>query len=318
MQFISGHFIGKYKGKEVDPLKIKTLSALHFLNIESGAEIKSCQWINDYRSLEFREQRVNVPVIRLVDLHFDNETNPGQKPFRENIYDCVLVDPHIHTILRKKDYTYGTIEGKIFGVIPAPEQQKSQVKVLEPIAARRATTNSTLPIGVEDKVSVWKPEKIGTWGWGIFFSALAWILLLFWLLSWLINHRGCSTIPKRADFNPPKTDTIIEKKGNDSLVLMGNNLAFSVYDWYVEDHDTINLFLNGRLIKENLELNKRVISWSMDKLPAGDNLLKIESVNNGTVGPASPTIEINDGVKTLWFKTSVYKGSPKTFHLILK
>lgn len=319
MQFISGHFIGKYKGKEVDPLKLRSVSALHFLDVEEGAEIRNGKWVSDYRDFNFKEQIIKVSSIPLVDIHFDQAIYQNHKPFRESIHECILISPEIHSIFRKEDYTYGIIEGEIFGSIVNAVQDESVPKAMPVFNQPKISTPIiSIPIKVAEPDPDWKPELLSSWRWRSCLSTIFWLFLFSWILWWLLNHRGCSAVRSRSDFNPPTSDTTLVKKEEDSLFLSRNNILFSVYDWNVEDHDTISLYVNGKLIKKDLELSKKTASWSVENLTVGDNKLMIESVNNGTVGPASPTIEINDGLKTITFKTAVYKGSPKTFHLVIK
>ncbi|HMJ46919.1 MAG TPA: hypothetical protein VK498_06290 [Ferruginibacter sp.] len=319
MQFIKGHFKGNYKGLEVDPLRLRTIDSLHFLNVEPGATISNCEWIHDFRNDTIKNYSIQVAEIAYSDLHFNQILYPLQLPYQENLYSCVLIDPKIYSVFRKGKYTFGLIEAELLGIIGNPIIQSKVIKPKpEKIIKKVWPAAIEVPLNIEQPPAPFVPEKISTWSWGGCLPAFLGIISFSWLFWWLLHHHGCSAIPKKSGNNIPMSDTTITvAREPDSFYIQHGNTIFSVYDWNVEDHDTISMYLNDILIKDNLELNKRVYSWEENSLKRGDNILIIKSVNDGTVGPASPTIEINDGKNNLIVKTGVFKGSPKRFHLVV-
>jgi len=314
MKFITGIFRGKYKGQEVDPLRLKTLNALHFLHIDPGGTVTNTEWTTDYRGQQFTKQLLNVNHIPSADIHFNNTVHTSEKPFRDHLHSCILEDPVVSNIIHKDGYTYGDIEGKVYGAIGNPVAQTAvtvKEKDWKPIFMSEKTA---LPITVAAPQPDFIPEKPSTWRWGSILSRLFWTILFGWGFWWLINHRGCDRI-SQTDFDNARTDSIQMKDDNDSLQFGSKNIAFSVYDWYLEDDDTVSLYMNGNAIRENIPLSKQAVSWVEPTINPGRNTLLIKSVNDGKAGAASPTIEINDGRNVKAFQIKVFRGKPKKIYL---
>jgi hypothetical protein len=163
--------------------------------------------------------------------------------------------------------------------------------------------------------------SMGTIRWGGFFRSLFWLSLTTWLFWWLLNHRGCESVSRtslRKNHARDDIDSVPVRSSNDTMLLRSDRITFSVYDWSEEDHDTINVYINDQLVKQNVELNKNIYSWFQQGLSKGNNKLTLESVNDGTLGPASPTIEMNDGKNLIVFQARVYKGKPNHYFLVLR
>lgn len=311
MKYITGIFKGNYQGKEVESYSLQTIAALHHLHIDPGAAMYDCEWTTDYNNLQTTHPFIKVNSISNTDFHFNNHRFPEEKDFRGDLHSCILINPVIYNITHKEGYTYGTIKGILLGTIgisevtPVTELKNYYAPVKTPLQTPALLTTSVIS------------KEIGKWNWSGFFTFLFWLALGIGILSWLINHRGCNKInvPDLDDMHISKTDSIAIKDDNDTVQLHDNNTTFSVYDWSLEDNDTISLLLNGKMIRKDIPLTNSIISWIEPALSPGENILVINSVNNGTVGPASPTIEINDGMNTQAFQVRVYKGSPKKIHL---
>ncbi|TMI65793.1 MAG: hypothetical protein E6H07_07760 [Bacteroidetes bacterium] len=314
MKHITGIFKGRYKGQEVDPLRLKTINTLHFLNVDAGATITDCKWIDDYRKSEFNKQLLNVNSVPSADVYFNTTNHPNEKPFRENLHSCILIDPSISNVMHKDGYTYGDIEGKIYGTIGSIKDSTTITTNGIEFTPIYNYEKTALPITIANPLSDFIVEKPSTWRWGSIIPVLLWAFFLGWGLWWLINHRGCNRI-RQTNFDNTKTDSIPVKDDNDSLQFNSKNITFSVYDWYLEDHDTVSLYLNGISIKENIPLSLQPVSWVEPTVNHGRNALLIESVNDGLSGPASPTIEINDGRNVKVFQMRVYRGKPKKIYL---
>jgi hypothetical protein len=84
-------------------------------------------------------------------------------------------------------------------------------------------------------------------------------------------------------------------------------IVLIVWDGYYEDHDKINIYLNGRLKYKNLEAlqKKRILEIPF----TGDSMeIKIEAVNNGTSPPNTVNALLVDGENNLPFQTQLKKG----------
>jgi hypothetical protein len=318
MQFISGIFKGNYRGKEVEPLNLQTYSALHYLEVDPGASMHNCEWVNDYSNDLFINQFIRIHSIPGTDFHFNREKFPEEVAFRDNLHSCVLLNPQIHSITRKNGYTYGIIEGKLLGTI-GNFLGTTAVDIPQETSKNRLSNLPSLPIAINTPGRVFAAHRPSTWRWANLLTLFFWTFLFGWGLWWLMNHRGCDSVPDNTSSSKdtPKKDSTLVKDDNDTLQLHAGNMTFSVYDWSIEDNDTISLLLNGQVIRDSIPLTNSIVSWMQPLVPAGSNTLLIKSINNGTIGPASPTIEINDGRNNQIFQIRVLKGHPKKLTLLV-
>jgi hypothetical protein len=315
MKFVSGRFKAQYCGKEVDPLRLRTVSHLHYLNIGSIAVLENANWVTDYHHDIFPAKSIGINHIQHVDIFFDSNNNQAYS-IRESLRQCILLNPDIHSITRKGNYTYGIIEGQLLGTIGEPVNPVIKHEMVSVEDNFHSIT--PIPISIQDAREEFRLENVSSWSWGSFFERLFLILPIIFGLIWLLTHRGCSRIPK-LETNPLElTDSITLRSDNDSLIVQNGLVTFSAYDWKVQDNDTVSLWMNGVPMIENLGLSKTPATWTWPPLPQGKNMLTIKSINDGALGPASPTIEVNDGKITHVFIMEVYKGKPQKIYLINK
>lgn len=314
MKLIKGYFSGEYSGKHIEPMPLRSVLDLHTLHIDGG-QLKGAEWVDQLPSAQ-GQPFVQVASIHHTDVFFDPVLHPNEKPFREDLEDCVIINPKIHTVLHQNGYTYGQIAGELY----------ARIGMVEAIPPKPVDSHSFAPVsfpGVSLPLSIdGTSYAIGAAGSRSRSSWISWIVwgsLGLWLMWWLLSVRGCKPVDLQGRQHlQTSTDTIAVKSSNDTININGERVTFSVFDWSKEDQDTINVYINDQLIQQNIELNKNIYSWVQSDIPKGRNKLTIESVNDGKVGPASPTIEINDGWNTQIFQARVNKGKPQNFHLVIQ
>jgi hypothetical protein len=83
-----------------------------------------------------------------------------------------------------------------------------------------------------------------------------------------------------------KTDTLIKiidslpvVKDTIPLVLGKGQFQLEVWDWDVEDKDTVSLYLNNKPLVENLRLRKKPYKIKEKGLKYGENYLEIRAMN---------------------------------------
>ena len=94
-----------------------------------------------------------------------------------------------------------------------------------------------------------------------------------------------------------------------TITVKGSNLKICIWDWSVVDGDVIDLIINGRTMLANYEVTDKKDCIDV-VLPNGENWIGIKAINEGTLGAASPRVEISDGKSVQGFDISGYINKP--------
>lgn len=324
-KYLTGHFRGKYSGKLVDPLPMQSVQGLYFIHVEPGAKLTQCRWVNTLPEHPLPEPLLHATHLHEADIYFDQVLDPSQKPCRDSLSNLVIAHPVLHSINHTNSYSYGEVEGTFWAEEFVPMPTASTLPKLEkqgkpPELFTAASPIATLPLEIKPK-PVFLAERPVTWSWSGWVRVIFLSFIGYWFFSWLLQHRGCQQVQRFSNHDhTPAPDTaqyIPVKTEKDTLRLKNTQITLSVYDWSLEDQDSVRLYLNGALIKDSIPLNKQVYSWLQTDFITGKNELIVESINDGTVGPASPTLEMNDGKNVMVFQARVYKGNPQRYHLMI-
>ena len=90
-----------------------------------------------------------------------------------------------------------------------------------------------------------------------------------------------------------------------------NSIKFSVWDSYFEDHDKINIYVNGKLAYEEVEVKERKKTFNLEFVD-GKCTIKIEAVNEGIAPPNTVHASVTDGGSVWPFLTKLKEGESAT------
>ncbi len=127
------------------------------------------------------------------------------------------------------------------------------------------------------------------------------------LLGLMLALSGCK---KGDDTDVLPSSTLPANYSNQgTLTVKSNTLKICLWDWSVVDGDVIDLLVNGKKLLSNYELtaNQKCIDV---KLPDGESWIGIIAINEGYNPPASPRVELSDGVSTQAFDILGYISKP--------
>lgn len=130
-------------------------------------------------------------------------------------------------------------------------------------------------------------------------NTLSICIILFTLLT------GC----KKKDDVIPLCPFPAEYENQGTIEVKSRNLTICVWDWSTVDGDIIDLLVNCKTLLTNHQVMGDKHCFDV-KLPTGENWIGIVALNEGTVGGASPHLEINDGVSTQGFDISAEINKP--------
>jgi hypothetical protein len=74
-------------------------------------------------------------------------------------------------------------------------------------------------------------------------------------------------------------DTVLQKVDTTSVNLKKGQFQLEIWDWDVEDKDTVSLYLNNKLLVQNLRLRKKPYQIKDKGLVYGENYLEIRAMN---------------------------------------
>ncbi|MEZ0539072.1 hypothetical protein [Fibrella arboris] len=94
-----------------------------------------------------------------------------------------------------------------------------------------------------------------------------------------------------------------------TLIVKSNTLHICIWDWSVVDGDVIDLLVNGKTLLSKYELTADHKCLDV-KLPDGESWIGIIAISEGSLGAASPHVELSDGVSTQAFDILGYISKP--------
>jgi hypothetical protein len=320
--YIKGQLSGVYVGDEEPIPHSPAYKYTYDIDIQNGAVITSAEILeNQYSLTELLTNTDNVLVdeIAYADIFF-SDTTLGK--VRERVTDIILVIPKIVVTGKDGIKTYGRIDSEVYATIGIKQAVTPPAVLKEPVLS----TLPTIPINTETNgapVIAETPNLASRSGclpipsFRLGLGCLLWPLFLFPLILWLISMlTGCPS--GESTVMPVTTDEDTIHNQADSIKLNSREVNIMVYDWSAEDGDVVSIYLNGQLIKENLTIKKQPNSWLQKGLKEGNNLFEIKGINEGTMPPASPTFEINDGYSIQTFRMSCKLYERKSVNLICK
>ncbi len=108
-----------------------------------------------------------------------------------------------------------------------------------------------------------------------------------------------------------------EQLNNDESLKLNwksEKVKLTVWDSYFEDHDKINIYVNGKLMYENVEIKERKKTFDL-ALEDGTCAIKIEAINEGLAPPNTVHGRVEDG-GTVWpFMIKLTEGESATIQI---
>jgi hypothetical protein len=314
--YIKGQLTGVYFGEEESEPYNPAYNHTYNIDIQSGASIANVEVLKDeYSITELLTNSDNMLVheIGYADIFFADIT---LGKVRERITNIVLISPVIVITGKDGKMTYGKIDSLVYATIGKVHAAKTPV-LLEAPKPKPLVTNPPVqdPIGPITGLSKRGCFPIPNFRLGL--GCLLWPLFLFPLILWAISMlTGCPG--GESTVKPIVTDEDTTHNQADSIKLNSKEVNIMVYDWSAEDGDVVSIYLNGQIIKENLPIKKQPTSWLQKGLKSGANTFEIKGVNEGSMPPASPTFEINDGYTIQTFRMSCKLYERRSVNLICK
>ena len=131
--------------------------------------------------------------------------------------------------------------------------------------------------------------------------------LPLFLMVIVVGLDGC----KSGDAVEPFTNSTLPSNytNQGTITVKSTKLKICVWDYSAIDGDVIDLFVNGRKMFSKLAIdeNKQCIEVT---LPDGENWIGVSAIEEGYNPPASPRVEISDGVRTQGFDILAYINKP--------
>lgn len=94
-----------------------------------------------------------------------------------------------------------------------------------------------------------------------------------------------------------------------TISVKNNKLKICIWDYSVIDGDIIDLYVNGKKILSNYELIEEKKCLEV-QLADGENWIGVVAINEGSMGPASPHVQLDDGVSKQEFDIDGYINQP--------
>lgn len=110
---------------------------------------------------------------------------------------------------------------------------------------------------------------------------IAVITIILLLLGLLFYLKGCR-----------KTDQLPEFTLQGETKISSGNIKIKVWDNNTEDDDTINVYFDGKLLKENVAIFNKPFVIELGNLSKGEYLLGVEAISEGIYSPASASLSL--------------------------
>lgn len=95
-------------------------------------------------------------------------------------------------------------------------------------------------------------------------------------------------------------------------------LRLKIWDNDAEDGDTIKVYLDGKLIKDNLGILNMPVVVELKNLKTGEHILGVEAVDEGMSSPATATLCIYNEVEKKEFEMNATKEKPASWKITVK
>lgn len=104
--------------------------------------------------------------------------------------------------------------------------------------------------------------------------------------------------------------------GKKEIKLSAKKVKIKVWDKYEEDGDVVNLYLNGKILFQDLEVTKKGEILDIE-LQSGENSIEVEALNEGKVSPNTSAIRIFVDDQQYDIILSARKGQRDALKIIL-
>lgn len=116
----------------------------------------------------------------------------------------------------------------------------------------------------------------------------------------------------------PKKAGSIQFTQQGETELSAGTIVMKVWDREAEDGDSIQVYFDGKVIADSLAIVNNPIEYKLGRLSAGEYLLGVSAINEGTTSPASAHISLNDGKTEKEFTMDAWIDSAASWKIILK
>lgn len=116
-----------------------------------------------------------------------------------------------------------------------------------------------------------------------------------------------SILPQKAANANPKSETVLTHEGVIQLPWTGNTVKLIFWDGYKEDNDRINIYVNGELKEQSIEVKERKKTLLIP-LETDICTIKIEAENEGKSPPNTVQLQLVDEGKLYPLVTQLKKG----------
>ena len=100
--------------------------------------------------------------------------------------------------------------------------------------------------------------------------------------------------------------------------LPAGDIIMKVWDNEAEDGDTVTVYFDGKLIKENLAILNTPDTFAIGHLKKGVYLLEVKAISEGSSAPATTTVSLTDGSTEREFAMEAYKDSAAAWKVIVE
>lgn len=114
---------------------------------------------------------------------------------------------------------------------------------------------------------------------------------------------------KKEDVTPVGGPLPSNYENQGTISVKSSTLKICIWDYSVVDGDVIDLYVNGKKILSRYELVEEKKCLEV-QLADGENWIGVVAINEGSMGPASPHVQLDDGVSKQEFDIDGYINQP--------
>jgi len=242
---------------------------------------------------------------------------------RTEIEEGILINPKIIYAFQEDGYTFGEIEGDLLFKVHNPKPEISaEITVQKALKPRTIIGDTFKPLLPQGLPSSDLPKSLNT---GCFWTLLRFLILC--VLAGLL-FKGCSQFSfhewdKMRDENIKNDSTLRIPKGDEKefqdrnkKFIIDNDTTFVVppgsYKLFIKDHgtkvdhDRVNIFVNGQILNQNLEIYKKPTEIALTNLKYGENYIDFAVLSQGLSGNCTAKILIiNTDDSTIRLSTKI-------------
>lgn len=305
---ISGNFECHYSGESLDEAALRH----GYFKIEN---LRQCKVYNAKKIPPFQISSANA--LSEIEAQVFYSPAENERAAREKLNYVIIKDAKLTGVTKRNNLTYGTLSGTLsafIGELPKPVQEE---KIISDAKTETGTPfTAQPPVGnVSNAGGVTPPIPGG--GCLPKIPGLLWLPLLLLLLG-LLSLMGCPdfrcNLPD-LDLDKVLPDTT-EVNPTDTLRSDSKEIVLSMYDWSVEDGDVVRITFNGQTIADSVLITRKPVSFKIQNTKNGVNILEVYGIDQGTVGPASPYVEILAGSHAFTYQIKVNRDD--TFRQVIE